>query len=107
MSVSPEPFFVFVFLREKRQTLYNISQTQRQKYGHFADLNNLGLFMTFRYLSHMRKVKLKIACTVPCGVRCLKIGLNSLPQDGVSEHVYTIGLGSVAQTCQSGRCSSM
>ena len=59
----------------------------------------------------MRKVKLKNAyaaiCTVPGGVRGLKIGLNSLPQDGVSEHVYLIGLGSVAQTRQSGRCLSM
>ena len=56
----------------------------------------------------MRKVKLKSACTVPSGVRGrLKIGLNSLPQDGVSEHVYTIGLGSVAQARQSGRCSLM
>ena len=51
--------------------------------------------MKFRYLSLMRKVKLKNACaaicTVPSGVRGLKIGLDSLPQDGVSEHVYTIG----------------
>ena len=36
--------------------------------------------MKFRYLSHMRKVKLKntcaAICTVPSGVRGLKIGLN-------------------------------
>ena len=51
--------------------------------------------MKFRYLSHMRKVKLKTThaavCTLPNGVRGLKIGLNSLPQDGVSKHVYIIG----------------
>ena len=67
--------------------------------------------MKFRYLSHMRKVKLKNACaaicTVPSGVRRLKIGLNILPQDGVGEHVYIIGLGSVEQSRHSGRCSSM
>ena len=63
--------------------------------------------MKFRYLSHMHKVKLKIACIVPSGVRGLKTGLNSLPQDDVSEHGYTIGLSSVAQARQSGRCSSM
>ena len=57
--------------------------------------------MKFRYLSHMRKVKLKNAyaaiCTVPSGVRGLKIGLNSLSQEGVSEHNYTIGLCSLSQ----------
>ena len=67
--------------------------------------------MNSRYLSHMRKVNHKNAraaiCSVPDGVRGLKISLNSLPQDGVSEHVYTIGLGSIAQARQSGRCSSM
>ena len=63
--------------------------------------------MKFRYISHMHKVKLKIACTVPSGVTGLKIGLNSLPQDGISEHVFTISLGSVAQARQSGRFSSM
>ena len=55
----------------------------------------------------MRKVKLKIAFTVRSGVRGLKIGLNSLSQDGVSEHVYKISLGSVAWARQSGRCSLM
>ena len=74
-------------------------------------LNNLGHFMKFRYLSHMRKVKLTNACAAICavhsGVRRLKIGLNSLSQDGVSEHVYTICLGSAAHARQSGRCSSM
>ena len=55
----------------------------------------------------MHKFKLNIACTVPSGVRGLKIGLNSLPQDGVSEHVCTIGLDSVAEARQSGRCSSL
>ena len=79
----------------------------RQKYVLCADLNDLRLFMKFRYLSHLRKVKLKIACTVPSGVRGLKIGLNSLPQDSVSKQVYTICLGSAAQARQSGRCSSM
>ena len=49
----------------------------------------------------MRKVKFKNACaaicTKPSAVRGLKIGLNSLPQDCVSENNYTIGLGSLAQ----------
>ena len=44
--------------------------------------------MKFRYLSHMRKVKLKIACTMPSGVRGLKIGQNSLPQACASQHVF-------------------
>ena len=47
--------------------------------------------MKFRYLSHIRKVKLKNACpaicTVPSGIRGLKFGLNCLPHDGISEHV--------------------
>ena len=47
--------------------------------------------MKFRYLSHMRKVKVKntceAICTVPNGVRGLKFGLNGLPQDGVNEYV--------------------
>ena len=56
----------------------------------------------------MHKVKLKNAgCTVPSGVKVLKIGLNSLSQDGVSDHVYTISLGSVSQARLSSRCSSM
>ena len=103
--------FRFCFSGRKKQTLEKVSQTHRQKYVLFADLNNLGLFMKFRFLSHMRKIKLKNACaaisTVPSGIRSLIIGLNSLPQDGVSEHVYTIGIGSVAQARQNGRCSSM
>ena len=56
------------------------------------DLNNLGHFMKFPYLSHMRKVKVKntceAICTMPDGVRRLKFGLNGLPQDGVNEYVY-------------------
>ena len=49
----------------------------------------------------MRKVKFKNACasicTVPSGVRGLKIGLNSLPHEGVSEYKYTIALSSLSQ----------
>ena len=92
--------FRFCFSERKTTDLIKVSQTHKQKYVLFADLNSLDIFMKFRYVSHMRKVKFKNACaiiwTVPVGVRGLKIGLTSL-QDDVSEHNYTIGLGSLAQ----------
>ena len=72
MSVSPRPFFVFVFSERKESRFKKVSQTHRQKYFLFSDLNNLGFFVKFRYLSHMRKVKLKNTCaaifTIPNGV---------------------------------------
>ena len=79
---------------EKDKRYKKISQTHRQNYVFFTDLNNLGHFRKLRHLSHMPKVtltnKCAVVCTVPNGVRCLKFGLNSQPQDSVSEHVYII-----------------
>ena len=60
MSVSPEPFLFLLREKDRRykKLVTTDLQNHRQKFVFFAELNNLAHFMKFRYLSHMRKVKL-------------------------------------------------